>query len=432
MSLKLRHRRAFGLLTGLLLVPVVYGLSVVRPPRSAAEHPSRLQPVTQSKSSTQTPNACNCEEIPDLISRHHEVDAAIAVLLNQISELEAGERVGRLVTFTQTRYDQFIRLNIKEAMDKAYEQQAHRANDTLGFKQDCSSTIDSGGATGCLWQSLQINEATRQRICEENRNTLKNTVRDIVGIDWREKYNLLAFANAELSAYQAERDFIDQQLRALYGACKFSNWTGTIKVTFKRTVETSKTFPQPGQPPTAPSGNDKGFDESTETATIIVVDGRAFGSNDIHLFKRDDQNRSGNESCHGGGLKPKLTPFTSNQHTTSEVNGHFYRGTSYQISFNGGEVKVSVNLPTGNGTGTQIYHSEYSGECGNKEPVNKSNPLYNVNFGAPTTSAGRGKGLPTDNRLDGTYAPDPRLLELEGFKQTITETMEWHLRRARP
>jgi hypothetical protein len=417
-----KHRANCQLLAIVTSAQAVFGAMLLGPvhsgtPRHAEyNHDGAQQPKL---------NACNCAEIPDLISRGHEVQAAISALKNQINDLESGERAGRHVPYTSATYDGFIRSAIKDAMDRAYEKDAHRAKDDLTFTLDCSSTIKTSEGTGCLWQSLEINEAARQRACESSRSAIGQ----LVGSDWRTHYSLVAFARQEIQAYREELDFINQQLTVLYAKCNFSKWTGTIAVSWKRSIETSDSFPHAGAPPTAPSGTDTSSDETTEDATITVVDGRAYGSNEISNFKRTDKNRSGNDNCHGGGLTAKVTPFSWSEHSSSEVNGHFFHGATFQVSFSGGDYKIYATLPTGSGNGTSIYHSEYNGECQSTKPVDKSAPIYNAPLGAPTTTVGKGRGLPTDLELDGTDSPDANVIALKGLKQTISVTVTWHLSR---
>lgn len=364
-------------------------------------------------------NTCDCEDIPDLESRLAEVNAARAALVNRILNLYAHEKdIGKVVTYSQDLYNDAVERFVQLAIDAAHIAGAHEAKGLYGFTADCSSQLKTDQLTGCLWQSLEVNETVRRKWCEQHK----------MGGD----YPISVYLKKEEDAYRAERDFILGQLDRLLDNCKIGNWTGTVTVASKEEVVINISLPRPGEDPSsAPHGSDITTDTVTAEADFFFLDGqgRAFTTLDVDRTEKID--KSGKTSCHGNVVEKKLADFTAQSSSNMSLHGSTSHPASVSINFDRvkGTYSVSVAAPGAYTDGFQSYQSSETGECAGK-PVNTSGSVEKKFYNGPSVR-GVGTGRSDALSLDGSYSPQPDTLKVGNMTKTNTYKIEWHLRRAR-
>lgn len=389
-----------------------------------------------SSAGVETDSSCNCADLPALISRRHEVNAAIAALHKQILQLDADERkLGKVIPYTDNDYQLYISNWVQMAIEAAHDRSTPQVHGPTKFTSDCTPSTSSTDNPSCFWQGLVLNEAARQKFCDNQKRGSPDAIGQVLGGDklgglagnWMGRYPIESFADAEFRGYQAELGYLEATIRSLQDRCKFSHWTGEIIVTYSS--QTKISGPPKSDTPTGPHQNYRTEEvtiNETEQAVITLVDGYALAEGTADYSKQDEAHFGPEIWCHASTQKNAYVPWSRTAITFYQISGPVYRGANASVSFPGdGTYTISVRLPDGMGTGTSNVDNSETGECAQK-PLKVSNPVANKSVGGFNVKA-KGIGKQTDLALDGNDQPKP-LVSPRGTDTRIT--IQWHLRRS--
>jgi len=374
--------------------------------------------------------SCKCADLPALISRRREVVAAINAIDAHLAQLATEEKQsGKIITYTEIDYANYFYGPIQIAMHLAHDKSTAEVHGPTRFTSDCSPTTNASENPSCFWQGLVLNEAERNKWCESPLRGGATGARKVLGGDWMAKYPLANFAEVDRKGYQAEKAYLDETIRNLFGRCKFSQWSGEILVTYTSETEFKKSGAAgAAQGPHQNQRTEEFRADETEHVVITLVDGNPLADGTASYSKHEEIQEGPEIWCHASTLGNKaLVPWSKTAITDYQISGPVYGGASVILSFRtDGTYAISVRLPAGAGTGTSTTDNTETGECAAK-PSHNSSAVTNAVGGFHVRGIGNGKD--TALALDGTDKPKPDVSP----KDRQTEiTMEWHLKRSRP
>jgi hypothetical protein len=419
--MKFLTSRWLPLAVGILLLFLSSASVVLRTSAHLASHPSVMPE-----------ESCKCADLPALISRRREVNAAIAAIDKQMERLAADEqKLGKAIGYSDRDYSLYFSNWVQLAIDNAHDKSSAKVNGPTKFTIDCTPTTSSSDNPSCFWQGLAMNEAVRQKFCESR--TRSQTVLGSSPGDWRSPYPLGNFAAVEKSGYEAERTYLKQQIQRLLATCKFSKWSGEVTVHFGIENKWTKSLPPPGTPsiPHQEHGSESFQSKEFEDVTITLVDGRAMADGTADYYKHDQTQKGDEIWCHASTRPDKaFVPWSRTEISEYNISGPAYSGSDVHVSFaNDGTYTITAQLPSGEGIGTSSVDNTETGECAMK-PLKNSLAAHNRVGGF--TAKGKGQGKDTDLVLDGTYAPPAETSTLGTIIRTTAVSIRWHLTRTRP
>jgi len=383
---------------------------------------AHIAPVTNVEAS------CNCEDLRDLISRRREVNAALKALARQKLAIEAEERnSGKIIPYSDSSYMLYITNWVQMAIDAAHDKSMHQAHGPTKFTSDCSSTLDASSMTACLWQGVELNEAERQKWCEEKERGGAGPLTQTLRGDWMARYPLESFADVEQQGYERELIYLELGIKRLWDKCKFKAWSGWVIVTYSSQTKINESSPKPGAP-TVPHQTHRTEDTTineTEQVKISLIEGYALpdGTADYSIQKTT---LTGPERwCHASTQKNAWVSGSRTATEAYQISGPVYSGASVNVGWPGdGTYVINVHLPAGRGSGDSFSSATESGECAAK-PVNDHYAVTDKSIGGFSVT-GKGRAKQTDMQLDGSDQPTPRTAK--GIETKIT--IEWHLKRS--
>jgi hypothetical protein len=379
-------------------------------------------------------DGCNCNDMPDLVGRLHEVHAAIAALKKQSDQIAAEQQqLRKAIPYTPRDFDLYIANWVNLAMDSAAAKDVHRAHGPTHFTQDCAQTIDLSANTACLWEGVLANELVWQQFCQNALRGGADLVKSVLGGNWMERYPLTSFVDVEIRGYRAEEAYLRAAIDRLLTTCKFSKWSGTVTVAWKETFVVNISLPRPGEnPATAPHGSDVTTSTSEVNSTITVIDGVPYGEADIESTSDQEVNVSGKTSCHGGGLTPKPSDFSRTVSSKRHVSGPVSQHGAFSVTTIGsnGSYSVSVTTPEGYGRGGRSYSSSETGECAGK-PANDAGPIEHAWLNGVTVTGTAGT-IPGAKELNGGFHRPAQTVQTGDVSRTTSYEIHWDLRRQGP
>ena len=419
MSIKiLRGRSAYGVSTLLCFLISAAGIASSELATNAAY---RLNSDSKPPQQEVT-GACDCKDLNDLINRKYEVLAAMATLEQESAIARAGYKDPKDPTrYVDSTDRHLLDADIQNAMNAVRDPSVKNHTKNMTFSPECDSSVQ--GDTPCLHEAAKAGEAAYIAYCE-SRIGINATVAGIVkgNSNWQERTALAILLDKAHDAYDAELKYIDHQLDNLKTRCKTKNWSGQIVVSYEDKFDSQNSTPGTIQ------GTETIANRDFRDATITIFEGKAVGELSVGVKDTTTTTKSGQESCHGGGLKPKFSSFSSTQTSTIDRKGDFYSRPSFQITFDGaGNYKIAVTMKGGYGYSSSSYVYTYSGECGKPEPEKHS--VVPKVFLDGFAVVGRGHGRPTDTKLSDSDTPVKDYAILGHSTKSKIVKIQWTLSR---
>ncbi len=351
--------------------------------------------------------ACGCADIADMLNRIKEADAAVAAYRKEIAVLLAAPKGSDPVMATDANY--------RDLQDNIVQAEINKVT-TPGSNRPRSGTngaceIDIPATTACMRQSRQIHEAVHQRAC-----LAMKTKEDFLVKSYFNFMTLVDFAWEEIDSYLSERKFLADQLRNLPATCKPKGWTGTVE--YNEQIKTAKSKTIPAVTNGTRGGTESATYEKQHTASITVIDGRAFARTDYVEKSFWRQEITSIVRCHSNEA-PRDFPHHRADTTSSEAHG-YTQLPSFSVSAGSTGYRISFSLPAVEGT-YDLAHDVTPPACpgpfkpapGSHSAMRFGGTSYSVVGGADAGDTISGSDTKTTPLADGTR----------------TVTVSWHLSR---
>ncbi len=316
------------------------------------------------KSSTvhQPMGDCRCEDLAALVDREHEVEAAIAALQQEIAVvLGTAPRTG-VPKYSDATDRHLLEDDLQKAMDTVHDAALSGRVKNSIFSSECDRSVQ--GPTACLNGAANAGEAAYLEYCTTQRDLNHKVAGVVLGnSNWQERRPLTLLLGKALDAYRAELEYIDQRLDSLKDVCQTKDWSGEVTVTYEEKYDNQINTPGTIR------GTQTIANRDHREAVITVINGKAVGHLTAYTTSEQNETKSGQTSCHGGGITAKTEQFSSTAVSNVQKNGDFYSRPSFHISFdNSGMYHVSVAIKGGYGIGRSTYSYNYQGNCGKSTP----------------------------------------------------------------
>jgi len=419
-------RQARFVIAGLAGIAIFVLLAILSSTRSVLLRAS----AHVTSTTTATPQSeCECKDLVALVSRRHEVHAAIDAIDKQQAQLESDERqAGKVFPYSDRDYALYFSNWIQMAVEAAHDKTTPQVHGPTNFTSDCSPTTSSGDNPSCFWQGLAINEQVRSKWCQAKLRGGGDIIRQTIGGSWMTRYPIADFAAVAKKGYEAELAHLEETIRNLRSRCKFSKWSGEVTVTYTSQTIIKESSPKPGTPsvPHQNHGTEDTTIKESETVVITLVDGYALAEGGADYSKYKESHSGPEIWCHASTQKNAFVPWSRTATETYKISGAVSHGASVSVGWPGdGSYKVSAHLPTGMASGDSSMDAAETGECAAK-PVHNHYPVTNKSVGGFSVT-GKGRAQLNDLVLDGRDQPKPPVVA-NGTETTMT--IEWHLRRS--
>ena len=149
---------------------------------------------------------CGCDDLPDLIDRLHEVEAARKEIGHQTAVIRIAEaKAGHRLNYSRDDYVRYFTDPIQNAMDAVADKNAHRIKGRDGIDPGCGSMLDVALATSCLRPIIAEDEQYADQACKRKLDqTAMPGDRGGIGSNWLTGYALTDIAGIEDVGYLSE------------------------------------------------------------------------------------------------------------------------------------------------------------------------------------------------------------------------------------
>ena len=375
---------------------------------------------------------CTCADVIDLINRLNMAEAAVEVLKQEITKIEAAQRAaGRDFLMDErndaglSNYDQ-LKATITEAMGSV---QMRGVKSSVGRTDaECRPSIVAS-STQCLDEVVMGHEEeVHVAACSSERAAGKFTI-----VGRRPVATAVAYAQEEIRGYQWEIARIREILHTLPPDCQ-PGWVGRVSLYEKKTLAITNTLPPLG---TRISGTENAETSFSRSARVLFLDiGGSLLNMEAGTIGTTNNTGSARTHC-GGGLKGPVGPeriITTTSTSRSEVAALVEGSADVTFNFDPttGDFALSLTVPESQGDGTTTSRLEVRGSCNPADDTPRSGA---ASIAGPLTGASahvQGTVPPTATRVSGDQAFDwGPPVSVPNVTHTHTARMEWSLYKIR-
>ena len=378
---------------------------------------------------------CGCDDLPDLIDRLHEVEAARKEIGHQTAVIRIAEaKAGHRLNYSRDDYVRYFTDPIQNAMDAVADKNAHRIKGRDGIDPGCGSMLDVALATSCLRPIIAEDEQYADQACKRKLDqTAMPGDRGGIGSNWLTGYALTDIAGIEDVGYLSEIFALETRITEVLANCKYPKWSGKISVNWTRESKVDEKLPRPGQSADSGTGDDVTDNKYEFLGYMYIVNGEPRANAEGFLTVKKGRNVSGKVVCHSGMLGGKSTPISISQTSTEDVNGRFAANGSFNVSSIDaltGSYTVHADFNGGYGSGAFESDLAITGDCNDQKPSHDTSAMDHILLDGVHVS-GRGTAKPNALEIHGSADCGKAALVIGSTTQTLTCTLVWDLERTR-